>query len=232
MKRFLILALFFYSCNQSSESIPFASDKYLSCNSIVGESCPDREGDYCLFGFKWGDANDFYPRGIESSGPEIAGGVLTYSFHENAISVSNHRQEHVPALSFSSLPSCAREQITQAISDWGDVADISFHELSDDSEADIEIYAADVITGGSGFPRFVSSPCNELAGQMILSPTYTRNCRVFYRYVLHEFGHILGLGHSDPTNIMGTSLRNSTLDVLQAGDSLGLLEIYGPKRIE
>ena len=105
------------------------------------------------------------------------------------------------------------------------MANIQFEELPSDSDSDIKIFVADIISNGVGFTNFDVAPCIDLAGQITLDPGYTDDCELFYLYVLHELGHVLGLGHSSQDNIMG--LISTTFDGLQEGDIEGLRQIYG-----
>ena len=214
----ILLLVLFFGCSDSIDSI----DRYAECNSSLPRC--DVTGEYCLFGYKWGEGNDFSNTGINVTGPQMAGGLVSYSFQESPTTVSNHRQRNVPTLSVEELPSCAKEKIRAAFTAWSNVANIQFEELPDDSDSDIKIFVAPVTTCGNGFPNYTSSPCNEIAGQLTLSPNVTENCDVFYSYVLHEIGDTLGLGHSARNNIMGSIQGN---DGLQEGDIKGIREIYG-----
>lgn len=227
MKRitYLFLLLLLTSCRESPTLEPnYFSTKFSVCNESLS-ICNSATGDYCLFGMKWGEGNNFATTGVNVLGPKIPGGTVTYSLHEKAETVSNHRQVDVPTQSFAELPSCAKGDITQAFRDWSRMANIQFEELPEDSESDIKIFVAEVSTRGNGFPNFSSPPCQVLAGHVILSPAYTSDCEVFYAYVLHEIGHVLGLGHSSANNIMGSISGN--LDGLKAGDIAGIRQIYG-----
>ncbi len=225
MKKLLTLLIIttILACSDSESDLPFVSEQYRSCNERL-LVCPESVGDYCLFGFKWGENNDFDATGVEAIGPQLSGGVVSYSFQEGDITVSNHRQENVPTLTFSDLP-CEQELIRKALEEWSSVADLKFVEMPDNSESDIQVFVAEVSTGGNGFPNMTSSVCRELSGHMILSPSYTQDCDRFYLYVLHELGHVMGLGHSSGDNIMGAiSTRHQGL---QPGDIKGMQQIYG-----
>lgn len=223
MKKILHLSIliFLISCTDGESPDP---DKFEECNSMLLH-CTDLIGEYCLFGFKWGDGNNFAGIGQDAQGPKIPGGTVSFSFQELPNVVSNHLEVDVPTQSFAELPVCAKEKIRIAFNDWSSVANIQFEELEEDSESDIKIFVSDVTTYGNGFPNYALSPCTEIAGHVILSPKYTTDCEVFYAYALHEIGHCLGLGHSSEENLMGSIRTN--LGGLKDGDIKGIKQIYG-----
>lgn len=214
----IIAAINLLGCTYSSEP-----NQFNLCTDALAHC--DLFGEYCLSGFKWGNQNEFENGGIEATGPQIAGGLVSYSFQESPTFVSNHLQLDVPTMSFDALLSCAKDNIRSAFEAWSGVANIQFEELTDDSNSDIKFYIAEVTTCGNGFPNYQFSPCNEISGQITLSPHVTQDCSVFEAYVLHEIGHALGLGHSSPDNIMG--LISDQLGGIQEGDIKGIQQIYG-----
>ena len=115
--------------------------------------------------------------------------------------------------------------IRESFNDYSNVANIQFEELPEDSDSDIKIMVADVITCGNGMPNYSTLPCQELAGQITLDPNFTSDCILFRAYFLHELGHALGLGHSSRENLMGSITRNPS--GLKEGDIKGIQEIYG-----
>ena len=220
---YLLLILLAIACSDPPEGLPYESSEFVPCNDSL--SMCDFTGDYCLFGLKWGGDNDFSNVGPNAAGPQVSGGIISYSFQERPSEVSNHRQVGVPTQSFDMLPACAKEKIRMAFDSWSSVADLQFTELEDDQDADIEIYVAFISTGGAGFPNYTSTLCQQLAGHVILSPKYTEECDIFEAYVLHEIGHALGLGHSSTENLMGSI--NTNLGGLKPGDIEGIRQIYG-----
>ena len=206
--KYISLILLLVCCSEKQEDISFSSSKFEDCNELL-YNCNNARGDYCLFGFKWGMGNNFLNVGVNVEGPKIKGGIVSFSFQESPNRVSNHSEVDVPTLSFDQLPACgAKENIRRAFRDWSRVANIQFDELPEDSESDIKIFVAKVLTRGNGFPNFTSSLCQQLEGYVILSPDYTSDCQIFYAYVLHEIGHSLGLGHSSEDNLMGSIKTN------------------------
>lgn len=215
------------SCTEKeSNGILNSSSRYASCNQILSDNCSEYIGDYCLFGFKFGGDNGYSPAGIRAIGPKTSGGLISYSFQEIGI-VSTHRQINIPSESFSSLPDCAKPKIRAALAEWSAAADFEFEERVENSSADIMFFSANISVGGVGYPNFAESPCDQLAGHIILNPGFTTDCDQFYLYVLHEIGHALGLGHAGRQNVMGVSLKGTSISGLQPGDIEGIRQIYG-----
>lgn len=184
------------------------SDDFAVCNRNL-DAYVNGNGDYCLFGYKWGTGNPFFNRG-------------------NNVIVNTHAQVNLPALSFASLPGYARDQIRKALQDWGAVAAISFNEFPDSSETDIRFFEADIRQSDIGYPNFPDDTCLRLGGNMIIKNNVSiRVCRQFYLFVLHEIGHVLELGHVNAYNIMNPETIRSGIEELQEGDIKGITEIYG-----
>ena len=225
-----LIFLLFLSCAKDEGGIN-SNDHFAKCTDILGESCRDFEGEYCLFGYKWGGQERFSQVGKDVRGPRIEGGKVTFSFQEVNGVVHTHREANIPSESFDLHIECAKEETIKAMHDWAEHASIEFEQLPDNSDSDIKIYSAFVSTGGIGFPNINEPPCQAVAGQIILDPSYANisECLSFYKYALHEIGHTLGLGHSSPGNIMGNNILSADMDGLQPGDIKGIIEIYGLK---
>ena len=128
------------------------SDDYSFCNSQL-TACVSGNGNYCLFGFKWGQDSLFPQSGYDSQGPASGGGIITYSFQEENGLINTHRQINLPSNSFNDILSCAKIEIRNALDSWAEVADIEFEELSENSLSDIRFYTADIIQSGIGYPN-------------------------------------------------------------------------------
>ncbi len=229
VKKFAVLFIVALICNSCSdpEEVVSSENPFAACVQFLGERCTALEGDYCLFGFKWGSESSFSTTGKDAEGPQKSGGTVTYSFQESQTTVNTHKELGVPTQSFSALESCAKGKIHRALRDWSTFANIEFEEQVDDSDSDIKFFVADVSTGGLGIPNINISNCGAIAGHVILSPKFTINCDVFYLYVLHETGHALGLGHSSSGAIMGVDVANTPFTGLQSGDIAGIRQLYG-----
>ncbi|MEL6390138.1 MAG: matrixin family metalloprotease, partial [Bacteroidota bacterium] len=200
------------------------------CNDIIIDAgCGSLTGEYCLFGFKWGEGNNFSTTGPDATGPMLPGGELTFSFQDEPTTLDLLQEDSVSTLPFSALPEYARDSIRSAFQRWESVADISFVEDSARIDSNIKIYIADVSSGGNGFPRFSDSPCDALNGIIILDPAVSNALTpvVFRAYALHEIGHVMGLGHCQAGNLMSTQSQRTGVTDLQPGDVEGILQIYG-----
>jgi len=225
---YILVIAIITSCSKDNSSSE--GSKFNACFDLL-YPC-DSTGDYCLFGFKWGEQSSFSNTGVNVEGPKSEGGVVTFSLQEKQAFVSNHLQEDFPTDSFFELPECAIESISRAFADWSSVANITLEELPMDSESDIKVFVADMEVGAVGFPNFTTAPCQQIAGHVIidtpdslLADRNSYSCISFHALMLHEIGHALGLGHSSEENIMG-SIRNN-LDGLQEGDIKGIQQLYG-----
>lgn len=231
-KIYLISILFFLvSCKEdkdnSNPSPINESDQYSICNSIL-TSCLASSGDYCLFGYKWGDDTNFDEVGVNAVGPQTTGGIISYSFQEENGLVNTHRQINLPSQSFDELIDCAQTEIRNAFDAWAEVADIEFEEMVDNSDADIKIFVADIIQSGIGYPNFLESECNLLKGTLIIKTQISiENCDDFFAFSMHEIGHVLGLGHVTTANVMSKDFFGYHFEGLQEGDKKGIIEIYG-----
>lgn len=234
MPHFIIILSFglFYACSMEEERIKpnYNSEQYALCNSQLSE-CFNGNGNYCLFGYKWGVQDTVNRAGYNALGPKLSGGKVTFSFQEENGFVNTHRQVGVPSLSFKELVPCSQEQIREALKAWAAVADIQFIEQGINSTSQIKFYVANIQQSGVGFPNLADSLCADLGGTVIFkSQNRFNTCNSFYLLSLHEIGHALGLGHVKTKNIMNPNFSDLNISGLQYGDSLGMVQIYGSKQ--
>ncbi len=226
---YLLVILVTVNCGEdddSPEPINF-SDSYTFCNSQLA-ACTNGNGFYCLFGFKWGADSTFAQAGFNATGPASSGGLVTYSFQEENGLINTHRQVNLTSNSFDDILPCAKTEIQNALKSWSDIAAIEFEELPENSETDIRFYTADIVQSGIGYPNYPDDLCNSIAGNVIIkSGLGISDCNSFYLFALHEIGHVLGLGHVRTENVMNSDFLDFSFQQLQAGDSLGIIEIYG-----
>ncbi len=215
-----------------SKDIPVInqSEKFAICNDVLEACAGSKVGEYCLFGFKWGNDQDFLQVGVQANGPESAGGNITFSFQERNGLINTHTQVDVPSESWGEILDCAQDQIRRAMEDWQAVADLTFEELPENSESDIRFYVAAIIQSGVAFPNYKEQPCIILNGTVIFDAnSREKSCNGYYINALHEVGHVLGLGHVGSDNIMADDRDKFGFDGLQSGDIMGIRQIYGEK---
>ncbi|MEM8896812.1 MAG: matrixin family metalloprotease [Bacteroidota bacterium] len=203
------------------------STQFVACNAALS-ACNSSNAAYCLFGFKWGETTVLSSSGSAAAGPKEPGGTLTFSFQEENGVVNTHAQINFPSRSFSSLPSYAKEEIRRALREWSAAANIDFEELPENSQSDIRFWVAEIRQSGIGYPRYPDLPCSSFSGNVIIQENVRFNtCETFHLFLLHEIGHVLGLGHVNTANIMSPDFEDFNLNGLQAGDIQGIAELYG-----
>ena len=106
-----------------------------------------------------------------------------------------------------------------------DPTKINFKEVSTNETADINIIVADIEQSSIGYPNYDQSPCSNIKGQIVFKKNEYK-CSNIYGAILHEIGHVLGLGHVNSRNVMHPS-QSTTFSQLQSGDILGIQSIYG-----
>lgn len=225
LKVFLLLLL-----SGCSKDIPVIneSDTYAVCNSTLVACTGSQVGEYCLFGYKWGENQDFDEIGIDATGPQTPGGIITYSFQGTGHLINTHRQIDVPSESWGHILDCAQGKIRQALAEWESVTNIKFEELPLNDASDIQFYVAAIFQTAVAFPNYQEEPCNILSGDVIFDAnSKERSCDGFYINALHEIGHVLGLGHVESDNIMAPGRSKFTMNGLQSGDIKGIQQIYG-----
>jgi hypothetical protein len=217
------LLAFTFSCDdEETGSYPLL----LSCTSLLGCGAYGDNVPFCTWGYKFGDSNPYSPSGPNISGPKSKAALISYKFLDDGVVFKTFYQNTAVSMV---IDDGYRSEIRKVISEWSSVADISFNEKSGNESTDITIASAFIPlgtgkgggVGGLGTPAFVSEPCKQIAGLLVLSPKFPSA-----RTILHEMGHVLGLGHVSSQNIMNPS---PTVDHLQPGDIAGIQSIYGSK---
>lgn len=216
--------------NDDDNGIRNESSQFAICNTLLAE-CVDGDGDYCLFGFRWGGVNPTTDAGYNAEGPQGPGAIMSYSFQERNGILNTHAQIDLPSLSFDRLPACAKDEIRNALAAWSAVAQLEFEEMPNNSETDLKFYVAEIRQSGIGYPNYVDPACTDMAGQIVIQADLDLGgCDALRNFFMHEIGHSLGLGHVRTTNIMSSDFTViESLNGLQEGDIQGAVQLYGSR---
>ena len=176
---------------------------------------------YVLHGAKWGDSGSL----------GTTGGTVTWNFAGMG--------------AYYIGQSAYRDLVEQAFDRWEEVANIDFVQVSDDQNANIDVYWDDGTQasqlGTAGGTIGVASWSIRSGGRIPSAEVFFDLAdfdenggldaaldSVFYQVALHEIGHAIGLGHvNDSSQIMNGVVRKSTPD-LGEGDIAGIQALYGP----
>jgi len=211
---FVLLVLTADSCNR--ETWP----KFAPCNILFTACSSGENGQYCTFGYKFGEHNPFSPAGMETPAPPSGTTTISFSFMEGGNSFSTSSEDGLISRSFSDAE---KSTIREIFAEWEAVADITFIESNGADRTDITVILAEFDKyGGIGYPPLTDAPCSQISGYLILnSKTSSRRS-----ITIHELGHVLGLGHVVSNNVMNP---NHLYEHLQPGDIEGVQSIYGVK---
>ncbi len=214
------LFLFAFSCTDEEAGNPPLLNSCLAQKSAG--NCVDADVPYCTFGFKFGDNNPFSPNGPNVAGPKSGVKLISFRFLDAGLVLKTPLQNYAET---TQITEEERASIREYISEWSSVADINFIEKASNDATNVSIGKAFIPLknfGGYGIPQFLDAYCNQAVGLIILQSKQN----VISRIVIHEMGHVLGLGHVGSQNIMNAS---PTVDHLQPGDIAGIQSIYGSK---
>ena len=217
-KNFVYFVLFFLiSCNTGEEPC-FV---YRNC---IGEF----EGRFCTYGLKFGDNFNYRGFGVDAGGPATSGRVVTYSFQTSGFYPTQNFGDF-ESRPFDEIGPFAQDQITKALEEWASHIDLTFEKTEDQENSDLKIVCANINDkAGIGWLRCLNDSCTKPEG-FVFFKNEPLNEDNFYSLALHEIGHVIGLCHSNSSNIMSHSGTSYNFTQLQAGDIEGAISIYGPK---
>ena len=215
----VMICLIGYSCDS----------KFRACNDRLNGCTGVLDGEFCLFGYKWGSSPTFEPIGLEVEGPGISGGEISYSFQTNEVSISIHNRRNTQTLDFSEKGACARDEIRRAFEAYESIGDFSFSEEADNSNSDIQLFIVNDEEPNVGNANYQDELCSAISGYVVFNKKAITDCHNFYILALHEIGHAMGLGHVTSSNVMKPGTAKFVLDGLQEGDINGIVSIYGSK---
>lgn len=205
--------------------------KGASCDSEIYKLC-DGKGNagYCTLGYKWGADNPYKNAGLEKPGPGTGNVTLTYAFMEEGYNFYTHSQDDLKSVTFEkNILDCTQDKFRAAFKKWANVAPLNFNEVKSSQNPDIKIIVADISQTAVGYPNFTNEICKSLRGQIVIKRNGLFNCSESEGLILHEIGHVLGLGHVDSENIMHPS-NSYFIRTLRIGDIKGIQSIYGVKQ--
>ena len=222
MKKLILFILFislFFACKP----------KYRACNDLLSACTGSQNGRFCTFGYKWGEQPEFSPNGLEVVGPQLPGGVISFSFHTEIKKVSTHQRNNMTTINFDDKGICAREMTLNALKEWEQYGDFSFQQLEDNAISDIKFIAAKKVDNNTGNPNYPDELCSDISGNVVWDESAIENCHHFFIRNLHEIGHVLGLGHVNNESVMKQGLEKLEFTGLQNVDIEGIIAIYGEK---
>lgn len=220
---FGIICVVFLACEEKEF-------EFRSCDALLSPCTGNLNGEYCLFGYKWGESPQFEPNGLETDGPKISGGLITYSFQTKKQRISIHNRQEVKTKEFDSKGSCAREKVIAAFKEYEKYANLTFKQEKDDENSDIRFYVTRDGYTAVGNPNYQDELCSEIAGIIVFNKGKIDDCDEFQQIALHEIGHALGMGHVTSRNVMNSNIHVfGKMKGLQSGDIKGVVSIYGEK---
>ncbi len=202
--------------------------KGASCDTEIYKLCDGKgKAGYCTLGYKWGVDNPYKNAGLEKPGPGTGNVTLTYAFMDEGYNFFTHSQDDLKSVSFEkNTLDCTQDNFRAAFKRWAAVAPLTFNEVKSSQNPDIKIIIADISQTAVGYPNFTNEPCKSLRGQIVIKKNGLFNCLEAEGIILHEIGHVLGLGHVDSENIMHPTNSYFTR-TLRIGDINGIRSIYG-----
>jgi len=201
-----------------------------SCASVLSEICDGKtQGDYCTFGYKWGENPSFGPAGVDMPGPTSSGGCIFVNAVREPTMINVEGLGKLLTSSPYEKATCFREQLNNAMAAWNRVADVKLILGGLDGREDmINIYAADINSQNLGFGnQFSDALCGPFAGTIVLNDQPAASCFELFIILLHELGHALGLGHINGPTIMQAGSGKFDFQTLQEGDIKGIVSLYG-----
>lgn len=206
------------------------SDDPDTCAGVLSDICDgETEGDFCTFGYKWGENPSFSSAGVDVPGPASNGGCIFVNAVREPTMINVAGFGELLTSSPYEKATCFQEALGNAMAAWNRVADIKLIMGGlDGNEDQINIYAADINSQNLGFGnQFSDALCGPFAETIVLNDQPASSCFELFIILLHELGHTLGLGHINGPTIMQAGSGKFDFQELQEGDIKGIVSLYG-----
>ncbi|WP_169567990.1 matrixin family metalloprotease [Sneathiella limimaris] len=182
-------------------------------------------------------STNYYTWGEQPETDGVSGGTLTYSFvgpnYIDDVDIYSGRSWDIDAqLGFD-----YEAQAAKAFEAWSSVANVNFVQVSDEGGnlgdgwgADIRISMGSIDGSGNNLAfGAYPNPRHAYGGDIFLDGTERSfwTATSFFRVMLHEIGHSLGLKHSDVRNSAMWPTYGSSMNSLKTDDINGIRELYG-----
>lgn len=173
-----------------------------------------------VFNQKWGAAQD----------TGSSGGVVTYSF-----ATQNYGNQFSEFDSFI-MDDSFKFEISQAFSEWENIADIRFALVEDSRDVDIRFGWQDIDLSGGVLARTTVPTIGPLSNVLValdVNESWFTNGDApvnqidFSSTVIHEIGHAIGIGHSQSAEALMHANYSTTTFTLQQDDIDAAIFIYG-----
>lgn len=229
MRRFIYLTVYFFgllflgACGSEFEEPE-------TCAGVLSTICDgETKGDYCTFGYKWGENPSFSSAGVDRPGPSTSGGCIFVNAVREPTIINVAGFGELLTSSPYDKATCFTEELSNAMAAWNRVADIKLILGGLNGNEDmINIYAADINNQNFGFGnQFSDALCGPFAGTIVLNDQPSGSCFELFIILLHELGHTLGLGHINGPTIMQAGNGKFNFQELQEGDVKGIVSLYG-----
>ena len=149
-------------------SIGCSNPRYKHCDDLLGVCSGKEYGQYCLFGFKYGESPQFQNSGEEAIGPKKSGGIITYSFHTKLTRIDTHSQKNIQTQDFDGFENNPKSEIVRALEEWKKYGNFDFENLQDNSSSDIRFIIAEIKQGAIGWPNFQDELCGNVSGRIVI----------------------------------------------------------------
>ena len=157
-----------------------------------------------------------------------SGGTVTWSFYTVAVgdSIINNGDPFLTG----EIPDRFKNDVRQAFEVWEQVADITFVEVVDSTDANIRLGTGTIrpTVLGQAFAPF--GPSDDMISAVRFNTQFYSDTdahdHLFLETAIHEVGHAIGLAHEDEVTAIMASSGGNSLEGLTSDDIAGAQSIY------